>query len=150
MAYDTWDWTRITGSGKQMSFQPIRHDPLNSQQSEAGYIQTAPEDVRGIWIFKIGFDLLLAQSFTYIVNFHYAHRGGQPFYLTWPFDMAGIPTGAETANPGGYAPWDSEIAVMAGLGPTYLVYIASDELQFERLNTHSNLYRLSPIELRQV
>jgi len=150
--YATWDWSNLTGTGKRLSlFNPVRHDPINTQESEAGYIQTAPQDVRGIWIFKIKFDLLLPSSFVYLVNFHHAHRGGVPFYFTWPFEMAGIPEETELAKPGGMAPWDSEIEVLAGLGPTFLCYWAGDEFGLKRLKTQENLYQVDDaIEIRQI
>ncbi len=147
--YNTWEWDKETGSGKSMTFKPCRHDPINRQETEAGYVVTAPEDSRGSWVFKIAFTHLSPSQFLYVVNFLHDNRG-VPFYFRWPFEIADIPDISETGEPGGLEPWDSEVPALAGHGPTFLVYCLTDDIQYERKNTPQNYYTMSEIELRQV
>lgn len=153
MAFDTWNWDKVTGSGMVSDFRPCRHDPLCVNDTEAGYEETRPQDVKGRWFLQLGFSLVRPSSFIYLVNFHFAHRGGLPFYFRWPWDLAGLPDAAEAAVPGGMLPWDSEVAPGAGEGPTFLVYWAGDEFPVKRIsNLRSDNYWAvdGMIELRQI
>jgi len=150
MAYDTWSWDRTDGSGGPTDLEIVRHDPILRQQSEAGYMSTRPENVHGIWIFRISFAVIYPWCYIYLVNWHNSHRGGIPFYIQWPFSMAGIPEEAMIAAPGGLNPWDSEIEPGAGDGPTFLMYWDQDDFPIKRLRTVDNYWTTSgTIELRQ-
>lgn len=149
MPYDTWDWDKITGSGTTCVFRPKRIDPILSQDSESGTSSTEPLFTAGYWIFTIQFSLLKPWNYIWLVDWKHSHRGGTPFYIEWPMEMAGVPEGAEQADPGGISPWSSEIDVGAGQGPTFLMYWMSDDIESDRLFGSVNYWSSVTIQLRQ-
>jgi hypothetical protein len=103
------------------NFQPVWDDNVLESQTESGHKETASDDVRGRWIFKIGLSHITPEYYIYLVDFFHAHRGGALFYFKVPYGIAGIPEEGGTSIPGGDNPWDSEVEPGAGEGPTYLV-----------------------------
>lgn len=144
MAYDTFEFY----SGVHISnFEVIYSDPILESKTESGHIETASDDVRGKWIFKIGFDFIPPDYYIYLVNFFYTNRGGTPFYFKLPYGLAGVPEEATTSVPGGENPWDSEVEPGAGEGPTYLVRYAlpqfSAKKKFLDMGVAENYYETS-------
>jgi hypothetical protein len=151
MVYDTWDWSPVTGSGMPSGFMPDRVDPDLAQEAESGVITSEPQYTAGHWVFDLEFSMIRPWSWIWLIDWKHLHRGKIPFYWRFPYEMAGIPPGAELADPGGITPWSSEIAVMAGYGPTYLVVWMNDNLKVSRKN-HANNYwsTTGAIQLRSI
>ena len=151
MSYLTWDWDSATGSGWPSAFMPEHVDPILTQESEAGVVSTEPLFTAPHWVFNLEFSVIRPWGYIYLVNWRHTHRGGIPFYFRWPYELAGIPPEAYLADPGGITPWSSEIAPLAGHGPTYLVYWVNDTFQVARRKGVNNYYNGSgTIQLRSV
>lgn len=152
MAYDTFEFY----SGVHISnFEVTYSDPILESKTESGYIETASDDVRGKWIFKMEFDFITPDYYAYLVNFFHDNRGGTPFYFKLPYGLAGIPEEAMTAVPGGEDPWDSEVEPGAGEGPTYLVRNSQQQFSVKKkfldMGVTENYYETSEaIEFIQV
>lgn len=151
MAYDTWDWDPTTGSGRETGFLANPVDPLLSQGSESGAFSTEPLYTSGFWLVELKFGALRPWNYIWLVNWKYTHRG-IPFYWRWPFEMAGAPDEIEFADPGGLSPWSSEVEVLAGYGPTFLMLWVDDDFPVSRVpNVQNNYWEAArAVTLRQV
>ncbi len=142
MSYDTWDWTIDTGSSYPTSFTPRWIDPLDMQPREARYQSTAPKYTDGYWVWEAEWGFIRPQCWIYMVNFFYNHRGGMPFYVVFPFELADIPEEVMIADPGGLGPWFSEVEPGAGEGPTKLMFFPQDEFPVRKIpNTRQNYWQ---------
>jgi hypothetical protein len=153
MAYDTWAWALTEdaqGAGYPQRFQPIRTDPRLGQRVEAGYSPTRPKYTKAYWIFNVGWSTLHPSGYIYLVDFFDDHRGGIPFYFTWPVGLYGIPPQLYFADPGGLSPWSSEVEPGFGESPTYLCQFDMDELGAERVEGVSNNYWQLEVKLRSL
>lgn len=152
MAYDSWPWNEtVGGEFTPDSFECEWVDPALIQESESGQVSSEPLFTDGYWIFTKEFKGVRPQGFIDFLNFYYDHRGGAPFYFRFPFELAGVPEGAEAADPGGLGPWPSEVEVGAGEAFTKLVIWQQDSLRFKRLPTEENYWEITgSIVLRQI
>jgi hypothetical protein len=150
MAYDTWDWNKDTGSGNPSGFEPNRVSPTLKQDKESGNTATRPLYTRDYWIFSVDFSLIRPNGYIYIIDFFHAHRGGLPFYMTWPVGLYGIPPEYYTADPGGLSPWSSEVEPGYGESPTYLVRFNQDQLPVKKARQISCWQTSAPMEFRQL
>jgi len=141
MSYPTWDWTRETGSGRPTVFDPYRLSPMLKQDKESGYQQTAPLYTKDYWKFSIEFGLIFPASYIYLVDLWHSVRGGQLFYLSWPWGLYGIPLELYNADPSGSSPWSSEFDVSLGNAPTWLCHFTQDQIPLRRLKTHENYWQ---------
>lgn len=146
-SWDAWDW--VQSSSPNGSFTATRLSPTVRSNKIAGYQQTRAQNTKDRWNWKIAWEIVSSESFQYIFDFFHAHRGGQLFYMTWLSGLFGMPDELVTATPGGVNPFDSEVVIGYGEGPTILCRFVNDDLTMDKLKHTRSRWSVS-FEVTQV